>query len=620
MNAVLEFAREELNRYCKIIFGENEGFDIEFAVNKDSDNPFRDGYDIDIRCGKGTIVGKNERSVLLGVYQTLKSIGCRFVRPGVSGEIIPRLSVGDFTVSCSRIPAYDHRGITIEGAVSEEDLRALIDWMPKAGLNSYFIQFRNGYEFYERWYRHSNNPTLPPEPFDSDRAWEIHNRVISELKKRGLIVHGVGHGWTCECLGIPSNGWHERETVPEEIRPYLAQIDGERKFFKNKPLNTQLCYSNPVVRDLLVNEVIEYAAAHREIDVLHFWLADDFNNFCECAECRKHSPADLYIRMLNEIDRKLTEAGLHTKIVFLVYLELYWPPVTETIHNPDRFIMMFAPIFRSYSRSYDEYLHDPERELLPYSRNRVDYPHAVGVYMQFLRAWKKVFSGESFDFDYHLMWDIYRDFSGLGLADILRRDVFSLRDMGLNGLLGCQVQRAFFPSPFAMNVMADSLFAPIENFDQYREKFFADVYGPRASLASEVFERVRQTMPLGYFREEIPLDDPSVLNGFRRTLAFLEKNSEAIGAELPRTEENEFLRASVEQLNFYAESMRRLLRCCIAKAEKKTMAEVMSLYDLLHDFVNENELRMSGVLDAFYYHFIVKGFLEKGEMVNYGGI
>ena len=46
----------------------------------------------------------------------------------------------------------------------------------------------------------------------------------------------------------------------------------------------------------------------------------------------------------------------------------------------------------------------------------------------------------------------------------------------------------------------------------------------------------------------------------------------------------------------------------------------MSLYDLLHDFVNENELRMSGVLDAFYYHFIVKGFLEKGEMVNYGGI
>ena len=44
MNAVLEFAREELNRYCKIIFGENEGFDIEFAVNKDSDNPFRDGF------------------------------------------------------------------------------------------------------------------------------------------------------------------------------------------------------------------------------------------------------------------------------------------------------------------------------------------------------------------------------------------------------------------------------------------------------------------------------------------------------------------------------------------------------------------------------------------------
>ena len=48
--------------------------------------------------------------------------------------------------------------------------------------------------------------------------------------------------------------------------------------------------------------------------------------------------------MLNEIDRRFTEKGIKTKICFLVYLDLYWPPETERIHNEERFLMMFAPI------------------------------------------------------------------------------------------------------------------------------------------------------------------------------------------------------------------------------------------------------------------------------------
>lgn len=619
MNAVLKFAREELDRYCSRIFGEENSCNIAFELRGKGENPFRDGYAIDIRGGAGKIIANNERSILLGVYKALQQIGCRFIRPGKSGEKIPRLSVRDFQVSYVFEPANDHRGITIEGAVSEEDLKALIDWLPKVGMNSYFIQFRNGYEFYERWYTHPNNPLLPPEKFDWARAQSIHGRIVSEIKKRGLILHGVGHGWTCECLGISSTGWQKRSDVPESIRPYLAEVKGERKFFKDTPLNTQLCYSNPAVRKMLVEEVDRYAAAHPEIDVLHFWPADDFNNVCECAECKKSLPSDLYVELLNEIDAALTAAGLPTKIAFLIYLDVYWPPEREKIRNQSRFIMMFAPIFRSYSESYDECLQGGACEPLPYRRNEVAYPHDVSVYLGFLRGWKRCFSGDCFDFDYHLMWDIYRDFSGLTLASILRRDISVFPELGLNGLISCQVQRCFYPSPLAMHVMADSLSEPIEDFDAYCDGFFADAYGPYAESAKGIFRTVQDNVPFDYFRERIPLGDASALQGFRRAEEYLRAAKEPLQGAL-REELEPYLREGLEQLVFYIDTLLLLLPCCIAKGEKRPQSEVMSLYKRLHDYVNENEMRMRGALDAFYFHFIVSGFLEKGEMVNYGGI
>ena len=46
-------------------------------------------------------------------------------------------------------------------------------------------------------------------------------------------------------------------------------------------LNTNLCYSNPEARDLIVGDVVQYARAHPEVDVIHFWLDDGKNNHCE---------------------------------------------------------------------------------------------------------------------------------------------------------------------------------------------------------------------------------------------------------------------------------------------------------------------------------------------------
>lgn len=166
---------------------------------------------------------------------------------------------------------------------------------------------------------------LTPEKIDEETAKNYIGIIVEALKKRSLLYHSVGHGWTPACLGIDCNGWYtSREVLSEKKRGLLAEVDGKRQFFKGKPLNTHLCYSNPAARKLLAETVAEYAENHPEIDVLHFWLADDFNNACECGECAKKRMSDWYVMILNEIDRLLTERRLNVKIVFLVYLELYW--------------------------------------------------------------------------------------------------------------------------------------------------------------------------------------------------------------------------------------------------------------------------------------------------------
>jgi hypothetical protein len=61
-------------------------------------------------------------------------------------------------------------------------------------------------------------------------------------------------------------------------------------------------------------------------------------------------PADYYVILLNELDEALGHVGYPGKVVFLAYADLLWPPEVEQIHNPERFILMFAPITRSYRR------------------------------------------------------------------------------------------------------------------------------------------------------------------------------------------------------------------------------------------------------------------------------
>jgi hypothetical protein len=460
-----------------------------------------------VRAGGGRVVlaGSNSRSVWYALYRWLEELGCRWLRPGPMGETVPRLAAPlARRVRLNETPSYRHRCICIEGSCSRRHVLDMLDYAVKRGFNAYFLQFRNSYTFFDHWYREERQAGGPPVPFSVAEAEAIHREVKAAALRRGMVLHMVGHGWTCEPFGIAGTEWRPTtQSVPAPVRRSLAQVKGRRELWGGIPLNTQLCYAQSSVRRLMARAVVDYARAHPEEQVIHVWLADGANNNCECAACRKHRPSDLYVDLLNEIDRGLTAHGLATRIVFLAYVDLLWAPVRARIRNPARFILMFAPITRTYSRPFGAAgpAGRPER-VGAYERNRLVFPTSPEANLRLLRGWRRAFKGEQVDFDYHLWRDWVLDPGQMQISRVIHADVVGLARFGMSGYISCQAQRLAFPTGFPLHVLGKTLWNARASFDALARAYFRDLYGGAGDRIRRVQEEVSRRIDPAYLRGE----------------------------------------------------------------------------------------------------------------------
>ncbi len=613
----VKFASEELKAYLTRMTGGKIGNGtqgIRLGLISDFPNvesmsvpdPWADdGIHIDVRDGEGVIAGVNPRSVLISAYRYLTELGCRWVRPGADGEYVPRIrSLRDVRVR--ETPSYRHRGICIEGAVSREHVTDIIDWAPKLGFNAYFVQFREGHTFFDRWYSHESNPYLDGKHFTVEEARAHTDAAVAAIKKRDMLYHAVGHGWTCEPFGIGGLGWEQsQDNLPEETLKYLAMVNGKRELWGGIALNTNLCYGNPEARRIVVEEIARYAGEHPEIDIMHFWLADGSNNNCECELCRDTRPSDFYVMMLNDLDRLLTARGLPTRIVFLIYVDLLWPPLVEKIANPDRFLLMFAPITRTYSKSFAVGGRLPD--LPSFERNKLRFPRSVEENVAFLRAWQQDFQGDSFDFDYHIMWDHFKDPGYTANAAVLSQDIRGLSGIGINGFMSCQVQRAFFPTGLPTTVMGRSLWNSSLSYESIASDYFESAYGPDGALVRRYLERLSE------------LFDPVYLRGEKEAVS--EKSAERF-AEIPAVAEgfrpviernlctkDPCWAKSWEYMRHHAAVSIPLARACEARA-RGDRASAAEEWGQCKRYVQEDEMALHQVLDVQFFVSVLGGLFR----------
>lgn len=598
-----QLACEELKKEFTKLFGDLElGPDtVRLSVNLPENHDI-DEYDINVDLAKshGFISASNPRSLLFGAYRLLREIGFRWIRPGDDGEVLPPPPQTLPHIKLRDRACHRFRGICIEGAVSKENVLDTIRWMVKLGFNTYFIQFRDAYTFFARWYTHEENPLLKAESFDDERARELTLEVRQEVHSLGLELQMVGHGWTCEPFGIRGEGWYQsKQEISPETRRILAEVQGKRELWGGIALNTNLCYGQDSVRRRMVQAIVDYARENPDVDVVHFWLADAANNHCECALCLQKRPADWYVEILNEADQALTKEGIATRIVFLVYCDLLWPPEHAKLNHPERFILMFAPITRSYSRPFSSDMDDCEAPHIPsYTRNHIELPKSPAANLAFLSAWHQVFTGVGFDYDYHYMWDHFKDAGGMQIAQILHKDCRNLHRLSLDGLVSCQTQRAFFPHGLGMTVLGETLWNPSKPFKSIVSEYFQAAFGPNGDASRRYFESVSELFRPEALRGELGAEEYSLM---LERLSTYDSIVERIQSDL-----NNGLKSSIpawrkswQNLSLHIEMCRLLRDFLRACPNSKENAET-ALASLI-DWAQHNETTLQAEFDVFEF-------------------
>ena len=170
------------------------------------------------------------------------------------------------------MPSYRHRGVTIEGAVSCEHVMDMIDWLPKAGMNACFIQFLDvPFVFYDRWYSHLDNESMPPEPLSMDEVSAIKFSTVEQINFLPTIRRNM-----------------------EDVVLFAAV----RQSWKYLLLHADYC---GLLAAALIEEIRDKSASHEKFERLYSW-------------CRTHEPEpapalDVF-EMLRTMRRMENEASM----------------------------------------------------------------------------------------------------------------------------------------------------------------------------------------------------------------------------------------------------------------------------------------------------------------------
>lgn len=568
------------------------------------DKDINDSIFVDVEGKTGVITGVNSRSVLLAAYKYLKELGFKFVRPGKDGEYPPE-SLSNKRITVCEKASLNHRAVGLEGADFYENTVDYIDWLPKLGMNAFFIEFFIPMVFYKRWFEISPNPNTPKTHLEEDDVMGATRMFFDEMEKRGLLNHLIGHGWTARSFGVSANTWepNDNDDVPEDVRQHLALLNGERKYHMNIPIATQCCYYNDETRKRFVDYVVSYCREQDYVEVLHIWLADATNNYCECEKCIDHTASDGYVKLLNDIDSEFTRLGMKTRIGAVVYDDTLWTPVAEKINNPSRFILTFGPISRSYSESYDARNKGVIKE---YVRNNNKFPKKTADLMAHIVKWREETGCEVMLYDYHYQWDCYKAFGYYESAKRICEDIKELKNFDIHSFMSCQPCRSFFPTAFGQHIMAAALWDDSIDFEKTAASVLSDEFGKDWKKVADFLEELTQLMLPKVIRREEPVVGEENAVSFKKAYAladnFLKTN---LSGDI--TYENEVIKTSWENLVPYCELIKLLMECYITLAEDNYKEETLKA---IEEHVFEHEWNLRYVFDTYEFLKVVREFVD----------
>lgn len=499
------FAAAELQKYLMAMSKAN--FKITPKIQKKSiilkinnqlskQNPFcqnkypNDSYAIQTEGKHIFISGSNPRSVLYGVYDFLKQIGCEWVSPDYhfmhgSGTKIPGKTVLNYTqkVMKTEEPAFYYRKYYVEEGRSHnlEYLKNLIDWMPKSRMN--ILVFPTDYEG------------------RSEIKWDNWRKeLIPELQKRNIIIEVGGHGYQNFLSPAMENG-SLFENHPEW---FGVDLTGQRSA---KP-NMVFCTSNDNAINYLYRNVVAYLRERPEISIFDFW-PPDMEKWCNCKECmQKGTESERHVILVNKVAEKLKIDLPSVKLECLSYNKHTKP--SDKVRLNDDVLLDFCPIAQNYEYQIYE----------SYNEKNV-------AYLNDLLKWKTVFDGDISIYSY------YRKYSWRSLPNIIpnymQKDIQYYRNAGIKGISIYSEPGDWFTYGVNHFVFTQLLWNPDVSADSLKKVYASLVFRDYEQLATEIFTELEQTVRFACNIAQSTLKSAEVYDKYlSRVTEYREKLAKAI--------------------------------------------------------------------------------------------
>lgn len=206
-------------------------------------------------------------------------------------------------------------------------------------------------------------------PEDLTRSW-IRRMQRAELNTLGL--HPVGGKLAHESLqrAIDAHGTPESIALRQTAADCGIRVEYEahvmawllpREMFAQQPewfrmnekgertADFNLCASNPDALDYVAERTAELAKQlETGADKYYYWLDDVTGCSCHCPECRKLSPSDQQLKIVNAMLGGLKTYKKNAKLCYLAYHDAL--DVPRKIEPSDGVFLEYAPIQRDHHR------------------------------------------------------------------------------------------------------------------------------------------------------------------------------------------------------------------------------------------------------------------------------
>lgn len=261
----IQFAARELQRYIKAMSGavlpivqeatarpaivlscERQ---TQTANPREQLSPARDDrYLLQVLQDRIVLKAATPPAALFAVYDLLERLGCGWAVPG--DDTVPSkstLSIAELNIDTT--PAFSFRAMLDYPFTSIPQSIAIIDWLPKNRMN---------------WVHPCENAVGEPKKW-----YEWREKLVPELRKRGLHVHFGGH---------TMHTWLPPENYKEHPE-WFAYLDGVRKV-------PTLCVTNVEMTVELIRNLQKFLDRCPEVEIVDLWHPDGAS-FCHCPVCTK---------------------------------------------------------------------------------------------------------------------------------------------------------------------------------------------------------------------------------------------------------------------------------------------------------------------------------------------